>query len=361
MSASPAPAVQSPGSLDADLRLRLGTLDLAVVLRAVPGSVVAVVGPNGAGKSTVVKALAGLVAVDAGRIELAGTMLDDPTSGRFAAPEHRRVGYLPQGLALFPHLRVLENVAFGPRSMGRSRAEARRSAADLLARMGLEGHARSRPRELSGGQAQRVALARALATDPDLLLLDEPLSALDVTTRAAVRRDLRSHLGAFAGVTVLVTHDPLDALLLADEIVIIEDGKVTQAGAPGEVTARPRTPYVADLFGANLLRGTGDGRTVRVGEAVVTVAEPAPTEAFVSLSPSAITVHQGEPAGSARNVWPATVAEIDLLGDRVRVHLAGPLPLVAEITPAALAALALTEGDAVWASAKATEVRAYPV
>lgn len=352
---------QAPVGLDADLRVRLGALELAVELRADAGSVVAVVGPNGAGKSTVVKALAGLVAVDAGRITVGATVLDDPATRSFVAPEDRHVGYLPQGLALFAHLRVLDNVAFGPRSLGRSRAEARAIATDLLERMGLDGHARSRPGELSGGQRQRVALARALATDPALLLLDEPLSALDVTTRAAVRRDLRGHLGAFTGVTVLVTHDPLDALLLADEIVIVEEGRVTQAGSPSGVTARPRTPYVADLFGANLLQGMGEGRTVRVGDATVAVAEPAPAEAFVSLSPSAITLHPREPAGSARNVWPATVAEIDLLGDRVRVHLGGVLPLVAEITPAALAALGLAEGDDVWASAKATEVRAYPV
>lgn len=347
--------------LTADLQVSLGTLDLAVRLRADPGSVVAVVGPNGAGKSTVVKALAGLVALDTGRITMGSTVLDDPMAKRFVAPEARRAGYLPQGLALFPHLRVLDNVAFGPRSLGRSRSEARSAAADWLARMGLEEHAGARPGALSGGQAQRVALARALATGPDLLLLDEPLSALDVTTRAAVRRELRHHLGAFGGVTVLVTHDPLDALLLADEIVIVEEGRVSQTGRPVEVTARPRTAYVADLFGANLLQGTGDGRTVRVGDALVAVAEPAPAEAFVSLSPSAITLHPREPAGSARNVWPATVAGIDLLGDRVRVHLAGLLPLVAEITPAALAALDLAEGDEVWASAKATEVRAYPV
>lgn len=225
--------------------------------------------------------------------------------------------------------------------------------------MGLAALAGVRPGELSGGQAQRVALARALAAEPGLLLLDEPLAALDVTTRASTRRDLRHHLDSYGGVTVLVTHDPLDALMLADRVVILEAGAVTQAGSVAEVTARPRTPYVGDLIGTNLLRGTAEGTLVRVADGQVELAGSATGDTFVTIPPHAITVHTRRPEGSARNVWPSTVTAVDLLGDRIRVHLAGRLQLVAEITPAALAALGLQPGDRVWASAKATEIQAY--
>ena len=347
--------------LDAEVHLGLGTLALDVSVQVGPGRVVAVLGPNGAGKTTLVRALVGLVALDDGAITLDGRTLDRPADATFVVPEQRRIAYVPQGLMLFPHLSVVDNVAFGPRSAGASRSASRRAAEAWLERMGLGEHARSRPRALSGGQAQRVALARALVAAPDLLLLDEPLSALDVATRAETRRALREHLGAFDGAGVLVTHDPVDALLLADDIVILEQGAVTQAGPVAEVAARPRTRYVADLMGSNLLRGVGRGRTVTVGSTSIAVAEPAPADAFVSIGPSSLTLHLLAPEGSARNAWPATVASIDRLGDRVRVHLDGSLPLVAEITPAALTELGLAPGRGVWVTAKATELVAYPV
>lgn len=346
-------------TLGASLRLRLGTLELHVDLAAMPGTVVAVLGPNGAGKSTILRCLAGLVAIDAGHVRLGGRALDEPATRTFVAPEQRRVAFVHQDLLLFPHLSVLDNVAFGPRSAGASRAASRRAAARWLERVGLASYAGVKPKELSGGQAQRVALVRALVAGPDLLLLDEPLAALDVTTRASTRRDLRHHLDGYAGVTVLVTHDPLDALMLADDVVVLEAGAVTQAGTVAEVTARPRTRYVADLIGTNLLRGVGNGTRVRVGHAVVELAEPATGDTFLTIPPSAITVHTRRPEGSARNVWTCTVAAVDLLGERVRVRLAGPVTLVAEITAAGFAALGLQVGDDVWASAKATEIQAY--
>ncbi|CAN5605377.1 ABC transporter ATP-binding protein [soil metagenome] len=347
-------------SLLADLRLRLGTLKLDVELDAADGTVVAVLGPNGAGKSTVLRALAGLVPLDEGRIELAGRVLDDPAAGILVAPERRRVAFVHQDLLLFPHLSVLDNVAFGPRSAGASKAASRAAARPWLERVGLDGYAEERPRSLSGGQAQRVALARALVVGPDLLLLDEPLSALDVGTRSTTRRDLHRFLDDFGGVTVVVTHDPLDALTLAQDVVVLEGGAATQAGPIAEVTARPRTRYVADLLGTNLLLGEGSGRAVLVDGAPVEVAEAVAGPTFLTISPSAIALHTRPPEGSARNVWPATVGDLDLLGERVRVHLTGPFPLVAEITPASLAGLALRPGDPVWASVKATEVATYP-
>ena len=347
-------------SLDAAIGLQLGTLDLDVGVSGRPGSVIAVLGPNGAGKTTILRCLAGAQAIDAGHIRLRDRVLDEPDAGTFVAPEARRVGLVPQDHLLFPHLSVLDNVAFGPRSAGASRAEARRQAKEELDAVGLGDLARARPRALSGGQSQRVALARALVTAPDLLLLDEPLAALDVTTRATTRRDLRRRLDGYGGVAILVTHDPLDALMLAEDIVVLEHGRVTQAGAIDEVTSRPRTRYVADLVGLNLYRGVAAGRAVRVGDVDVQVSEEAVGESFLTIRPSAVTLHPGPPEGSARNAWRCTIAGVDLLGERVRVHLDGPLPLVAEVTPASVATLHLEVGGEVWAAVKATEIDTYP-
>ena len=233
------------------------TLDASI--SAAPGEVLAVLGPNGAGKSTLLRAVAGLLSIDSGRLELDGAVLDDPATGVFVVPERRRLGVVFQDHRLFPHLRVLDNVAFGPRSQGVPRAEARASAARWLSRLGIADLARRRPARLSGGQAQRVALARALACEPAALLLDEPLAALDVQTRAEVQGELREHLDGFAGPTLLVTHDPIEALLLATRIVVLEQGRVAQQGTPAEITSRPATPYVARLVGMNLYAGHAAG------------------------------------------------------------------------------------------------------
>ena len=211
------------------------------------------------------------------------------------------------------------------------------------------------------------ALARALAGGPELLLLDEPLSALDAGTRADTRRELRRHLDAFRGVTVVVTHDPLDALLLAGPVVVIEGGRVVQAGPLTEVTARPRTRYVAALMGTNLLTGVrdrSDRSLVHVDDTEVVVADEGPDgstdDVFLQIAPSAISLHPTPPGGSPRNAWPLQVVDLDQLGGRIRVHLAGPVSLVAEITPAAAADLGLAPGAPMWAAVKATEVAVYP-
>ena len=348
-------------SLDAHLALRLGELDLDVATAVADGEVLAVLGPNGAGKTTVLRALAGLQPIERGRIELDGSVLDDPASRVRVPPEARPIGVVFQDYLLFPHLSVLDNVAFGPRARGVAKQTANATAAAWIERVGLHDHTGSRPAKLSGGQAQRVALARALATEPRLLLLDEPLAALDVATRAVVRRDLRRHLGEFGGTTVLVTHDPLDALALADRVAVLEDGRVTQSGTLAEVTSRPRTRYVAELLGVNLLRGTGDGDQVRLdGGAAVTVADVVTGPAFVVVRPSSVTLQVDPPRSSARNRWQLQVVGLDLLGEHVRVRLHGALDLVADVTPAAVAELPLAEGAMVWASVKATDVTAYP-
>ena len=214
---------------------------------------------------------------------------------------------------------------------------------------------------MSGGQAQRVALARALATQPRLLLLDEPLAALDVGTRGDVRRDLRRHLATFDGVRLLVTHDPVDAYALADRVIILEAGRVVQTGTLADVTAQPRSRYIADLVGVNLLAGTSsDGVIITPTGGRIVPAAPVRGDAFVVIQPHAVALYPSPPEGSPRNLWEMTVADVDRQADRVRVRLTGHIPLVAEITPSALDDLALQPGDRVWAAVKATEITAYP-
>jgi molybdate transport system ATP-binding protein len=204
-------------------------------------------------------------------------------------------------------------------------------------------------------------LARALATEPRLLLLDEPLAALDVGTRADVRRDLRRHLATFDGVRLLVTHDPVDAYALADRVVILEAGQVVQTGTLADVSAQPRSRYIADLVGVNLLAGTGQNGTITTSTGGrIVPAEPVHGNVLTVIQPHAVALYLSAPEGSPRNVWEVTVADVDRQADRIRVRLTGAMPIVAEITPAALDDLALQPGDRVWATVKATEVTAYP-
>jgi molybdate transport system ATP-binding protein len=350
-------------SLDADLELHLGTLNLAVTLNAHPGETVVLLGPNGAGKTTLLGALAGLLAIDRGRITLDGEPLDDPAHKSWVSPEHRPIGVVFQDHLLFPHLSALDNVAFGLRVHGARRGDARRQARTWLERMGLVEYAGARPGQLSGGQAQRVALARALAGSPRLLLLDEPLAALDATTRIDVRRDLRRHLDAFHGPRLLVTHDPIDAMALADRVIVLERGHITQTGTLAELRAHPRSEYAADLIGVNLYRGTltGDRVTLEAGTTLTVVNDHnVAGEVFATLRPEAVALHRDQPAGSPRNTWEATVTTIDHQGPRARVTLESPITVTAEITQRALDDLAITPGTRLWVSAKATEIEIYP-
>lgn len=323
------------------------------------GHVLALLGPNGAGKSTVLRALAGLLPAQ-GHLRVDGVDL-------LSVPAERRpVGFVFQDFLLFPHLTVVENVAFGPRCQGMPARQARRLALDLLTDMGVAEYARARPRTLSGGQQQRVALARALATRPRLLLLDEPMAALDADTRMSVRAMLRCRLTAFSGATVLVTHDPLDAMVLADRVLVLEDGVSVQEGTPGEVARRPRTDYVARLVGVNLYRGRAAGTRVQLagphGSAVaLTVASPHDGEVFAAFPPHAVALYRERPHGSPRNTWLLTVDGVERFGPHVRVRLSGAVEVNADITAAALADLSLRPGDRVWAAVKATEVECYPV
>jgi molybdate transport system ATP-binding protein len=348
--------------LDAAIEVRLGDFHLDIELDVDDGEVVALLGPNGAGKTTVLRTIAGLLPLDRGRIRLDGTTLDDADSDTFVPPERRPIGVVFQDYLLFPRLTALDNVAFGLRARGLDRADARARAREWLDRFQLGAHAAARPRTLSGGQAQRVALARALATDPRLLLLDEPLAALDAGTRLQVRTELRRHLATFAGARLLITHDPVDAIVLADRLVIIEDGRVTQTGAPAAVVARPQTEYVAHLVGINLLHATATGEhTVRLDTgAELTLADAVPgADVAIAIRPRAIVLYRHEPESSARNAWTATIADLEADRDRVRVTLAGPVPVTAEVTPAAVAELDLAAGTTVWATVKAVDLTAY--
>lgn len=353
----------SAGSgLVVDAEVRRGEFRLRVAFEARPGEVLAVLGPNGSGKSTLLRALAGLTPISAGQISLAGAVLDDAGSGAFVEPEHRSVGVVFQDYRLFGHLSVLDNVAFAARSRGAGRVVARREARRWITRLDLEELAARRPAALSGGQAQRVALARALARNPALLLLDEPMAALDARTRLDVADHLRHHLADFPGPCLLVTHDPLDALVLADRLLVIEGGSIVQQGTPTEVTRRPATEYVARLVGLNLYRGRAVGADIELagGGRLVAAERTHPDEVLVAIRPSAVvvTTHRPEHA-SPRNTWPGTVAGLTLLADRVRLDIAGRPPVLADVTPAAVAELSLAPGAAVWASVKATDLEVY--
>jgi molybdate transport system ATP-binding protein len=300
-----------------------------------PGEVVAVIGPNGAGKSTLVHALAGLVETT-GSIDLDGEQI-----GRSA--RDRDVGLVFQDQLLFPHLTALANVAFGPRARGVPRAVAEARAQQWLDRFGIGDLSDRRPGQLSGGQAQRVAIARALATDPRLLLLDEPMAGLDVKVATALRIELGHHLASYDGVTLLVTHDAIDALTIADRVLVLDEGRVAQYGTPAEVSQRPRTEHVARLVGLNVV---STGSRTDAGE-------------LMAFTPDAVNVSLDVPVGSPRLRWHGSVADVSPHGGAVRVLVHADPDLIADVTPEAATELGLTPGRDVWLSVKATAVRRY--
>nr|MCW2727751.1 molybdenum transporter ATP-binding protein [Aeromicrobium sp.] len=324
------------------------------------GRTVAILGPNGSGKSTLLSVIAGILRPDSGRATLDGSTLFDVAEGTWCPPHERGTGLLAQDPLLFPHLSVLDNVAFGPRSTGASRAVSRRRARDWLDRVDAADLADRRPAGLSGGQAQRVAIARALAAEPRLLLLDEPMAALDITVVPAMRQVLRRVLDDRSA--VIVTHDVLDALLLADHVVVLEGGRIVEQGPTRDVLARPRSTFGAGIAGLNLARGHIEDGHVRTASGLAVAGlhdgEPVPTgtPAVAVFSPGAVSVHQERPTGSPRNVFAATVRELEPRGSQVRIQTD---EMSADVTAPVVAELDLMPGTPVFLAVKASEVAIY--
>jgi molybdate transport system ATP-binding protein len=354
--------------LRVEARHRLGALALDVALSVAPGECLALAGPSGAGKTSVLRVAAGLSRPDEGSVEANGATWLDTSRGIDVPPERRRCGYVFQEYALFPHLTAWQNVAYPLRDV--PRAERRERALAVLERFGMSELADARPRTLSGGERQRVALARVLAREPGVLLLDEPLSALDTRTRASAARELGAVLREADAPALLVTHDFEEAAQLGDRVGVMDAGRIVQEGTPSELAAEPRSAFVADFAGAVVLTGearAAPGGVTRValdGGSEVTSTDRAEGPVAVSVFPWEVTIEPAgaEPApGSATNRLPVEVLTLTTVGNRVRLGLAGPQPLAAEITAASAERLGLRAGARVTATWKAAATRVVAI
>ncbi|MBW0117995.1 sulfate/molybdate ABC transporter ATP-binding protein [Pseudonocardia abyssalis] len=353
--------------LEARIVVRRPSFTLDVSITAAPGEVLAVLGPNGAGKSTLLGVLSGLLRPDEGFVRVGEHVVTDTSAGVHVPPHRRGVGLLAQQALLFPHLTALDNIAFGPRAHGVPRRKAQARAEVLLTGVDAAALGDRRPSQMSGGQQQRVALARALAPEPGLLLLDEPLAALDVDATPAMRALLRRVIRDGKQTAVLVTHSALDALVLADRVVVLTEGRVVEDGGTREVLARPRSPFTARIAGLDLIPGVRDVDGLRTPDGLLVSGRADGVEvgdaAVAVFPPSAVAVHTTRPGGSPRNALRVRLAAIEPRGDVVRLR-AGAAPggpawadgLAADVTPAAVADLAVEPGDELWFVIKATEV-----
>lgn len=344
--------------LDATVAAR--SFDVSLSLE--PDETIAILGPNGAGKSTLLAIIAGLLRPDTGKARIGDKIFFDlnPDKYIWSAPHTRGTALLAQEPLLFPHLSALENVAFGPRSAGVTKTAARATARHWLTEVDAETLASRRPEQLSGGQAQRVAVARALAANPDLLLLDEPMAALDIHAAPLLRRLLKRVLAGRRA--IIITHDVLDALMLADRVIVLEDGRITEQGPTRQVLQRPRSKFAAGLAGLNLMTGnaTAHGITTAQGQNIAGHHQDsiAPGQAAVAVfPPSAVSVFLTEEHGSPRNSLPVNITDLEPHGDQIRLRSG---ELSADITPAASADLGLTPGMTVYFVIKATAVSIYP-
>ncbi len=339
---------------------------LRVDLTVQPGEVVAVVGPNGAGKSSLIRLVSGQLHADQGTVVIDGAVMSGP--GVHVPVHRRRVALLEQRPLLFEHLDVLANVAFGPQAHGQSSRAARTRALTELAAVGCADLADRRAWEISGGQAQRVALARALATDPALVLLDEPLAALDASVAPTVRGLLRQRIRREQRTALLVTHDVIDALSLADTLVVMEDGGIVARGQVADLLAKPPTAFLADLVGLNLVSGAAESAhtiALATGDRITGLPDSPLTigaTALGSFPPAAVAVHATVPTGSPRNHLRATVRGLEPRGGLVRLAcaLVDGTPVAADLTAAAVIEADLQAGVAVWLAVKAAQVTLYP-
>ncbi len=355
--------------LELSLRRRLGEFTLDAELTAPARGVLVLVGESGSGKTTLLRLVAGLLAPDSGRLAFGGRVLAEPATRTFVPAHARSIGWVAQDYALFPHLDVRANVGFGLRAAGVRGGAARTRVDRALERLGVAALAMRRPHELSGGQQQRVALARALVLEPEILLLDEPLAALDLATRRAIRGELRRLFEELGCLTIFVTHSPAEGLAFGERIAVMENGRITQIGARDELLRKPRTRYVADFIGTNLFPARVAFRDVRglahlataAGEIVASDVEHEGA-VFAVVDPREITVSLDPPKGSAQNVLLGRIVELEPeppSGERVRVALATTPPIVAELTRAAVESLGLREGREVVATFKASGVRVF--
>lgn len=342
------------------LQATVAARDIDVALDVGAGQTTAILGPNGSGKSTVLSVIAGILRADAGRAVLDDTTLFDTAEDSWRAPHERGTGLLAQDPLLFPHLSVLDNVAFGPRSTGTPRVRSHELARHWLEQVDAAELADRKPSGLSGGQAQRVAIARALAAEPRLLLLDEPMAALDITVVPAMRQVLRRVLEGRSA--VIVTHDVLDALLLADQVVVMEAGRIVEQGPTKDVLSRPRSTFGAGIAGLNLARGVAESGAIRTDSGLLVAGLhegdplPAGTAAVAVFSPGAVSVHRDRPTGSPRNVYRATIRELEPRGSQIRVQTD---EISADVTAPAVAELDLLPGTEVFLAVKASEVAIY--
>jgi molybdate transport system ATP-binding protein len=355
------------GALDLRVTLVERGIDLDLAVR--PGEVVALLGANGAGKSTLLSLISGLIRPDSGRITLDDEVMVDVGRGVWVPPHRRGVVLLAQQALLFPHLTAAANVSFGPRSRGAGRKAAKAEAMRWLDAVDAGEFADRRPVQLSGGQAQRIAIARALAADPALLLLDEPMAALDVGVAPALRQLLRRVLRDTGRTALLVTHDLIDAMSLADRVVVLDAGRIVEDGPTRTVLTEPRSPFAARIAGVNLISGADDdhGLVTAAGVRVQGMRDPSCVvgqRAVAVFSPAAVAVHLTAPTGSPRNHFLVTIAEIEPRGELIRLHspdiASGTGALIADITAAAAADLDLVPGKQVYYAVKATEVQIYP-
>jgi molybdate transport system ATP-binding protein len=367
--------------LEARLTTTLGAFTFDAGLEVADRTVMVLVGESASGKTTLLRLIAGLLAPARGRVVVDGEVWFDADAGRDLPPHRRAVGHVAQDHALFPHLSVERNVAFGLEAQGLRAAEVRRRTRAVLERLGIGPLALRRPHELSGGQQQRVAIARAIVLEPRLLLLDEPLSALDATSRRAIRGELRRLLAELPCTTLYVTHSPAEALAMGERITVIEHGRVSQTGTREDLMRHPRSPYVAEFLGVNLFRGTlvpfarADGEAAtRAGVVPPNPAAPRVTlpegdlvlagpgedgETAAIVNPREITLTLERPAGTARNVFAGVIEELvpePPNGERVRVSVLSTPPLIAEVTRPAVDALGLAPGTRVFASFKAAGI-----